>query len=489
MESICIIGAGISGIVAARVSLFYDLHPYIYEKNDSIGGLWSQSASQPSVWNSLTANSSKYILAISDHPWPPNTNEFPTKSQMLEYYNSYIRKHDLHQYISFNTTVASITRSNDKYLVTFSRNNEIFQKEFKFVICASGQYTVPNNEFKGKEVFNGEIIHAGYYREPSVFNGKKVVIVGRAVSSGDIGLEAVNNAESVTMIYRKPYVGIKKTMAGVPYDFLVSNILTRHMKAPVYSTLARDSNFAKFIIQFAGNPGDVLEEWRISDEDLEKEFYKFSIHSDEYYEAIKSKQIKCVKGNFTEFYENGVRLEDGTKVPADTVILCTGYLPNFSYLSDDIKQTLNYDAKNLRIPLTLYRSTIHPDLPGLGFVGSFYGPITGRYEFQSELSIRWMIGQLPISQEELWEGVRLEENGRTELKDTCFLYDLGSILQDFFRILQVNIDYEFLESLGYSNGPYCPVFFWKERPGQEELIREFVREIKIEYPQFNFSNP
>lgn len=486
MAEVCIIGAGFSGIIAAKVSLFNNLTPFIIEKSDSIGGLWKASSTQLGVWNSLSTNTSKYFLTISDHLWPADTPEFPTNTQFLSYMNSYISKHNLGQFIHFNSQLTQISRSGENYSVTYVENNEIKVKVFKYVICATGFYSIPKDDFENKEEFKGKIIHSGFYREPSQVAGKKVIVVGKAFSSGDLALDALSQAASVTQLYRKAYICNKRRILGAPYDFTFFGLAGKDHPSPLTSTLERTVEFGKFSIAVSGNPGDMLEDWRMTDEVIESGSYNFTVHLDEYFSALKNGNIHCVHGDLKGFYEDGIVLKDGRQLSAEVVILSTGYYTNYSYFSDEIKEIIKYDPSTQKVALTLFRASIHPSLPGLGFVGNFHGPFPGQFELQSELAVKWVTGGLGISQDELWEGVRLEERCKTELKEMNFIYDLGGILQEFFRILEIKIDYALLSSLGYENGIYCPVFYWKDRPGQEDLIREFVREVKSAYPEYRF---
>jgi hypothetical protein len=273
----------------------------------------------------------------------------------------------------------------------------------------------------------------------------------------------------------------------VPFEFFLFSIANRNFGGSLVNSKADDEQFMKMMEQLFGNPGELMEELRITEEEVKNNFQEVTIHIDKYYECLKTGKIQLFQGSAEKFSENGVVLSDGRELPADVVIVGTGFHQNYDFLSESLKKTLNYDQKLKKNALTLYRSSIHPDLPGLAFVGSFHGPFPGQFEIQSHLALKWITGQLEVSQEELWEGVRVEERCRNDLKEATFIYNVGSILQEYFRILRIEIDYQFLESLGYRNGPYCSVFYWKDRPGQEEMIREFVKEYQETYPHFNFN--
>jgi dimethylaniline monooxygenase (N-oxide forming) len=486
MSEVCIIGAGVSGIISAKLCLDQGLKPQIFEKSDSIGGVWKNSESGIGTWNSLEALNSKSFTMISDHPWPKSVPEFPSRGHMLDYYTSYAEKNGLFQYINFNTSVESLSEEGEGYSVILKTQDSITTRNFKSVIIGTGFNSKINESLPGNEKFSGVVLHSGYYREPSIFQGKRVVIIGNSYSSSGIASEACTVTESVSLIYRSKTFFNRKKNLGVPFECFMFSIANRNPGSFV-TTRADNEQIMKRLEQVYGNPGDINEQLRITEEEVQRSFQKSTLHSDRYLDCLKEGKIQLFQGSAVEFSENGVILSDGREIPADVVVLCTGFYQNYDYLSENIRRTLNHDPKLQKNSLTLFRSCIHPAFPGLAFVGNFHGPFPAKFEIQSHLALQWITGQLQVSQEELWEGVRLEERCRTELKEATFIYNVGRILLEYVRILRIEIDYQFLESLGYCNGPYCSVFFWKDRPGQEEMIREFVKDIKESYPHYDFS--
>lgn len=75
------------------------------------------------------------------------------------------------------------------------------------------------------------------------------------------------------------------------------------------------------------------------------------------------------------------------------VVEATGYtpLPALAFLPQDIKRKLEYDEHSHRLPAILQdHQTIHPAVPGLGFVGFYEGPYWSVAEMQARvLARRW----------------------------------------------------------------------------------------------------
>ena len=484
---VCIIGGGICGIGSAKQSLDHGLVPFVLCKSSAPGGMWNGFPNEVGVWNSLCTNTSKWLTAFSDQPWKSEDPDFPSASQVRDYLNGYIEKHGLHQYFHFNSTVIEVSRHDEDYLVRWKEGENVQEKVFKYVIVASGRYSKDQNPVGRPELFTGKIVQGSEYREPSVFQGKKVVIVGRSFTSSDISVEALKVAESVTQVYTgKPYVIMRRYFLATPSDFLVNSHMALSAPTQIVQTLESNIAQTQMLISLFGNPSAILPEWEIPESP--SQLTRPVLYQDEYIDAVSSKRISLVRGKAEEFYTSGIRLADGTEIEADVVLLGAGYLTDYSFLSEEIKNIVQYREDDTFMPAALYRSIMHPALPGLFFAGIMLGPQTGRFELPIEVGIRHMLGKLNITEEELWQGVREEEFIRENMRDLYVPYGFADYLKELIRILEIKIDLEFIKNeLEFSNGPLIPQMFWLEKHGQVEIAKQAIADIKARFPQTQFN--
>ena len=172
---------------------------------------------------------------------------------------------------------------------------------------------------------------------------------------------------------------------------------------------------------------------------------------------------------------------------ADLIVDASGYTPNFDFLGPRIKSIAEYDGRYPRLSLALFLNTLHPGLPGLAFCGNIQSFFSGLFELGAELSLRWITGTLQVTEEELWEGVRMEREYRPESLRALWVYDLVGFQKEILRVLKIEFDTELINELGFNKGFLGSVFFFKDRPGQQEITREFVQSIKAAYPDFQFN--
>lgn len=483
---VCIIGAGFSGIVSSKVCLDNNLIPFILNKSSTTGGLWKGAPNEIGVWRSVTANNSKYITCFSDQLWDESIPDYPTGQQFLEYLSSYIQKHKLSQYIHNNCEVTLIERHESGYNIYWQQDSVRYQKFFKYIIIASGRNAYENIPFDHPEIFQGSIIKGGSYREPSVFADKNVLVIGRSFTASDIALDALSTAKSVTQIYRKPYLVVRKYLNSIPSDFFIFSVHESEQTTDYLNNSTQRINKSKKILQLMGNPGNVLEEWKINEESLDADHFNVSVSADEYYSAVSEGRIKCVKGSVKDLYENGVVLDTDEKVNADIIVLAMGYESNYSYLSEEIKGILKYNPKDKLVPVLLYRSICHPDLPGLCFVGNYSNHAPG-FEVEAELGVKFFLGQINAGVEEMRKGIDEEEFIRNYGKNLPRPYDPVGFVKECLRNIGISIDYEYIKNeLMFANGPLLPCFYYLERPGQKEICRKAVMEIKEKYPDVCF---
>jgi len=89
-SKVCVIGAGTTGLLAAKNAREQGYIPTIFEKTGSVGGVWRQDNPGPKqhspAYDSLYTNSSYTMMNISDFPFPFKTKyHFPTRSRTAEY--------------------------------------------------------------------------------------------------------------------------------------------------------------------------------------------------------------------------------------------------------------------------------------------------------------------------------------------------------------------------------------------------------------------
>jgi cation diffusion facilitator CzcD-associated flavoprotein CzcO len=163
MKQVCIIGAGSSGITAAKALKEKGVSFDCFEKGSNIGGVWrfNNDNGLSSAYRSLHINTNRVVMAYSDFPMPYDYPMFPHHSDIIEYFENYVEHFKLREHITFNTSVTDVIRNLDGSYKVLLDNRQSF--DYRYIIVANGHHwnpRFPTPAFKGK--FSGEILHSHY---------------------------------------------------------------------------------------------------------------------------------------------------------------------------------------------------------------------------------------------------------------------------------------------------------------------------------------
>ena len=116
--------------------------------------------------------------------------------------------------------------------------------------------------------------------------------------------------------------------------------------------------------------------------------------SDQYYEFIRSKNIRLVRGKVTnapDSSSNSIFVQDGedqhTLNDVAAVVFATGFDPasSLSFLPEHVLKDLDFDATSDTVPLGLgVHGSISSTVPSLGFVGFYRSPYWGVMQMQAK---------------------------------------------------------------------------------------------------------
>jgi len=212
---VVIIGAGISGLVAAKTLLEKGIRPLVLEKSNRIGGLWNYGKEASPLYASLKTNISKQMMSLSDFPFPDDYPNFPSHQQVLAYISAYTQKHQLEGYISLGEKVSQVAFLDHSFTITTNTQTIPAAQ----LIVSTGRFEVPQlPAIPGMETFPGLVLHSKQYDTPDPFRDKNLLIVGAASSAMDIAAELYSQAASVAISVRSlPWI-IPTLIDGKPTD-------------------------------------------------------------------------------------------------------------------------------------------------------------------------------------------------------------------------------------------------------------------------------
>ena len=329
-SKIAIIGAGPSGITALKNLTTNGFNVTCFEMNDQIGGNWvyKDKTGHSSIFKTTHIISSKEFSQYSDFPMPDDYPDYPSGSQLLAYFNSYVNKFKLKENIRFGTKVEKVLPVDNKWKIYF---NESFE-EFDYLVVANGHHWSPRiPSFKGN--FNGELMHSHQFKNNSYFKDKSVLVVGGGNSACDIAVEVSRVAKKTSISMRRGYHFIPKFIMGMPSDVFYSKTLWIPQKIRLF--------LQKLALRFIQGK---YEDYGLQKPDHDILQTHATINSELLY-FIKHGKIKPQK-NISKFSDNFVEFEDGNKEEFDIVLFATGYKIKFPFFDE---ADINYELSLIHI--------------------------------------------------------------------------------------------------------------------------------------------
>src|SRR5437763_5950185 len=105
---VAVVGAGPSGIVAAKHALEAGFDVTVFEAGDGLGGQWYTTARHSGVWPGMHTNTGRAMTAFSDFPAPEDHSLHPAAAQIRAYLEAYARRFGVIDRIRFETPVEEV---------------------------------------------------------------------------------------------------------------------------------------------------------------------------------------------------------------------------------------------------------------------------------------------------------------------------------------------------------------------------------------------
>jgi dimethylaniline monooxygenase (N-oxide forming) len=351
---VCLIGAGPSGLAAAKALVDRNITFDWFEKGSMIGGLWriDNDNGGAAAYETLHLNSSRPLTQYPSYPMPEDWPDYPSHRLMALYFQDFADHFGLTERVTFNTPVTHVEPLPGEgrpgasgWAVATLRG----RRTYRYLFVANGHHSEPRiPDFPGE--FTGTAFHAHEYLEPSVFVDRDVLVIGVGNSGMDIACDAAKLARRVFLATRHGVHVLPKYAFGRPIDQFGSPL-------NAYIPFSVERRLYELIVRFStGRP---------EDRGLPKPDHRLlSAHpsvSAELYDRVGHGDV-VMKPNVERLDADDVRFVDGTVEHVDVLVYATGYKVSLPFFDKDV-----YDPSGNTMPL--YQRVLTPELPGVFFIG------------------------------------------------------------------------------------------------------------------------
>lgn len=378
LRTIALIGAGPSGLAAARNLQKLNL-PFVgFEAHADVGGLWNIENPRSTVYHSAHLISSKHTTEFLEFPMDKEVADYPSHREMRQYFLDFASHFGLHDAFRFGCRVDKVEPLDDSasppWRVTWTSADGVCHSEvFGGVIIANGTLAEPNlPDFEGH--FTGELLHTAAYKHPRMFEGKRVLVVGAGNSGCDIAVDAVHYADSVDLSVRRGYYFVPKYVFGKPADTIGGKLKLPHwLKQKIDATVLQ---------WFTGNPtrfGLPKPDYRMYES--HPVVNSLVLHHIGHGDIGVRPDIAWLDGRTVHF-------KDGSARDYDLVLCATGYRLHYPFIA---RELLNWQGMAPRLYLNIFPPR-HDNLAVMGMIEASGIGWQGRYE-QAELVARFFKAQ------------------------------------------------------------------------------------------------
>jgi cation diffusion facilitator CzcD-associated flavoprotein CzcO len=347
-DKVCIIGAGSSGLAAAKTFAERGIQFDCLEREDDIGGLWNETTGTGVVYDTTYLVSSRKYTGFEDYPMPEDYPTYPSHREALAYLRDYAQNFGILDRIEFNTTVEQVERTDEGWLVHIA--GKARPRLYRALVIATGHHDIPRMpNIPGK--FTGEIMHSRDYRSVKQLIDMRVVVVGAGNSACDIVVDATSVARAVYQSMRRGTYFVPKFMLGRPTDGIVGFCEKMPMPSGLRNRLY--TLWHKLMVGSNARYGLPEPEHWIGDTHptMNTVLPQLAAHG----------RIG-IKPEITELNGRMVCFADGTEVEADLLVYATGYQIALPLIDND----LIFDADGSP---KLYYNVFHPELDDLFAIG------------------------------------------------------------------------------------------------------------------------
>ena len=420
---VVVVGAGMSGILAAIRLQQAGIRYTVIEKNANVGGTWLENR-YPGCRVDSPNHTYSYSFAPND--WPQH---FSPQRVLLDYFDRIASEQGIRPNIRFATEVTEAHYQKDgTWQVTVQDANGEETLAANAIISAVGQLNRPKlPDIDGRDAFEGPAFHTARWESEHDLAGKRIAVIGTGASAFQTVPEIAQVAEHVTVFQRTPpWVAPRAEYHDNIADakhWLLNNVpfyakwfrfwmfwttaeglLAMVRRDPAWNeeravSEANDQLRAMLTANVQQMVGDDAELFAKCVPEYPPAGKRMLVDNGHWFKALKRDNVELVTDPIARINANGVETKSGRQIDADVLIYGTGFyasrllFPMRLHGVDGVELRERWGADP-----RAYLGIVMPGYPNLFCC---YGPntnivVNGSIIFFSECEMRYIMGCLRL---------------------------------------------------------------------------------------------
>jgi hypothetical protein len=335
--TVLVVGGGQGGLsIGARLTQL-DVDTLIVDRWPRIGDNWRKR------YHALVLHNQVHVNHLPYMPFPPNWPTYIPKDKLASWFEAYVEAMELNYWPATEFEGGTYDETEGCWSVAVRRGDGSTRMMHpRHVVMATGVSGIPNlPDIPSLRHFGGTVLHSSQYEDAEMWRGKNALVIGSGNSGHDIAQDLHSSGAHVTLVQRSPTMIVNvEPSAQLPYALYDEgppledcDLITASMPLP----LARKSHIllTEQAKQLDKSLLDALERagFRLDfGEDGTGWQFKYLTRGGGYYFNVGCSDL-IVKGeigllqfsDIETFASDGARLRNGKTLPADLIVLATGY--------------------------------------------------------------------------------------------------------------------------------------------------------------------
>jgi thioredoxin reductase len=334
--AVLVVGGGQAGLAIAARLRQLQIDTLIVDREARIGDNWRKRYHALTLHNQVQVNHLPYM------PFPPNWPTYIPKDKLANWFEAYVDAMELNYSTNTSFEGGSYDAAAQRWTVMLAhadgKKREMHPRHIVMATGVSGIPSIP--DIASLKNFAGKILHSSQYDDGENWKGKRALVIGTGNSGHDIAQDLHSSGAHVTLVQRSPTLITNiEPSAQLAYsaynegtlednDLIATSmplVLGRRSHVMITEQSKKlDRNLLEGLerIGFKLDYGEGNTGWQ----------YKYLTRGGGYYfnvgcsDLVVSGGIKLAQfANIETFVADGARTKDGKTIPADLIVLATGY--------------------------------------------------------------------------------------------------------------------------------------------------------------------